>query len=64
MMSNMLRLLLAISMVGMALSSPRERVMVKYKVKDGAKRERIEVIDINGKDEALNNNIVETDGLN
>ena len=63
-MSNMLRLLVTMSMLGMAVSGPRERVMVKYKVKDGVKGERIEVIDFNDKEEALSKNIVETDGLN
>ena len=57
----MLRLLLAMSMLGMAVSGPRERVMVKYKVKDGVKGERIEVI--NDKEQILSNNIVETDGV-
>ena len=47
----------------MAVSSPRERVMVKYKVKDGVKGERMKVIDINDKDEALSKNIVDTEAL-
>ena len=62
-MFSMLRLLVIMSMLGMAVSSPRERVMVKYKVKDGVKGERMKVIDINDKDEALSKNIVDTEAL-
>ena len=45
----------------MVLSSPRERVMVKYKVKDGIKGERVEVMSTNDADEALKKNLVETE---
>ena len=52
--STMLCLLVTMNLLGMAVSSPRERVMVKYKVKDGVKGEKVEVMDISDKDEALN----------
>ena len=63
MVSCMLRLMVTMTMLGMAVSGPRERVMVKHKVKDGETGERIEVMDTNDKEEAVNMNIVETDGV-
>ena len=50
----MILLLVATSLLSMTAASPKERVMVKYKVKDGVKGQKIEVMDISEKDEALN----------
>merc|ERR1712106_52393 len=54
----MILLLVVMSLLSMTAASPKERVMVKYKVKDGIKGQKIKVMDIIDKDEALN--IIET----
>jgi hypothetical protein len=45
-MSIMILLLVAFTIISSTDATPKERVMVKYKVKDGGKGERVKMLDI------------------
>ena len=61
----MILLVVVCTVLGHAGASPKERVMVRYKVKDGVKGERVKIADIKNTDDKTKDyqevlNIVET----
>ena len=61
----MILLVVVCTILGHAGASPKERVMVRYKVKDGVKGERVKIADIKNTDDKTKDyqevlNIVET----
>ena len=61
----MILLVVVCTVLGHAGASPKERVMVRYKVKDGVKGERVKLTDIKNTDDKTKDyqevlNIVET----